>query len=334
MTALKFITAEAKKIRKQYPKKEWKECIAQASAIYAKKHKGKSKVGAVKKTAKKKVAKKKTAKKSSNYHKDTKSHNVNIKVVSGVRKKIGKIITYNDGYKFKIVTKNYTLKNWNKKNIYGLDINSQSESLIESKSDINNFDIFGIEIGFEKNNNMGKISGWKKGKTKFVEKGEKPPKKNGVRVTRKKGEFSKFRSISGVPGSTGVKRLTQVVKNGTPLEKKVASIIKSKYTGSGYDNLEGLFKEILYNGLQSGIISELIYYSDTLAFYKRYKKNIQALLSNTMNDLGEYNPANIFGKNWDTEDPLAQDTTNQNLLAWFGFEETARDIAYRLGYEL
>jgi hypothetical protein len=265
MTALKLIIAEAKKIRKKYPKKEWKDCVKQASAIYSSKHKTK-KVGAIKKAAKKKVAKK-----SNGYHKDTKSHNVNIRVVSGIEKKSG----------------------MNKK-----------------------------------------ISGWKKGKTKFVEKGEKPPKKNGVRVTRKKGEFSKFRSISGVPGSTGVKRLTQVVKNGTPLEKKVASIIKSKYTGSGYDNLEGLFKEILYNGLQSGIISELIYYSDTLAFYKRYKKNIQALLSNTMNDLGEYNPANIFGKNWDTEDPLAQDTTNQNLLAWFGFEETARDIAYRLGYEL
>jgi len=258
MTALKWITTEAKKLKKKYPNKEWKQLVAQASAIYASKHKTKT-VGAVKKAAKKKVAKK------SNYHKDTKSHNVNIKVLSGMNKK---------------------------------------------------------------------VSGWKKGKTKFVEKGEKAPKKNAVRVTRKKGAFSKFRSISGVPGNTGIKRLMQVVKNGTPLEKKVASIIKSKYTESGYDNLESLFKEILYNGLQSGIISELIYYSDTLAFYKRYKKNIQALLSNTMNELGEYNPANIFGKNWDTEDPLAQDTTNQNLLAWFGFEETARDIAYRLGYEL
>ena len=92
MTALKWITTEAKKIRKKYPKKEWKDCVAQASAIYASKHKGKSPigkkkkktVGAVKKVAKKKVAKKKTAKKSGSYHTDKQSHNVKISVMSGI----------------------------------------------------------------------------------------------------------------------------------------------------------------------------------------------------------------------------------------------------------
>jgi hypothetical protein len=78
MTALKLIIAEAKKIRKKYPKKEWKDCVKQASAIYSSKHKTK-KVGAIKKAAKKKVARK------SSYHKDTKSHNVNIRVVSGLK---------------------------------------------------------------------------------------------------------------------------------------------------------------------------------------------------------------------------------------------------------
>lgn len=58
MTALKWITTEAKKLKKQYPKRfaKWTEYVAQASAIYASKHKGKSpvgkkKVGAVKKKA-------------------------------------------------------------------------------------------------------------------------------------------------------------------------------------------------------------------------------------------------------------------------------------------
>ena len=44
MTALQQIIKEAKSIRKKYPNKEWKECVAQASAIYASKHKGKSPV--------------------------------------------------------------------------------------------------------------------------------------------------------------------------------------------------------------------------------------------------------------------------------------------------
>ena len=60
MTALQSIIKEAKAIRKKNPKMEWKKAVAQASAIYASKHKGKSPVG-------KKHAKKKTAKKVAGY---------------------------------------------------------------------------------------------------------------------------------------------------------------------------------------------------------------------------------------------------------------------------
>jgi hypothetical protein len=113
MTALQVIIKEAKAIRKKSPKMEWKKAVAQASAIYANKHKGKSPVGkkhAVKKKAAKKVAKKKAVgkyvktvrkgkttdviykrkkigavkKSATTMHKDTKSHNVNIRVMSGM----------------------------------------------------------------------------------------------------------------------------------------------------------------------------------------------------------------------------------------------------------
>jgi hypothetical protein len=59
MTALQWIVKEAKAIKKKYPKRfsKWTDYVAQASAIYASKHKGKSPVG------KKKAAPKKTAKK-------------------------------------------------------------------------------------------------------------------------------------------------------------------------------------------------------------------------------------------------------------------------------
>ena len=46
-----------------------------------------------------------------------------------------------------------------------------------------------------------------------------------------------------------------------------------------------------------------------------------------MNGMGLYAPPALFGEKWDKEDPLAQDDFNQNLLAWFGFEETLRNIA-------
>ena len=78
------------------------------------------------------------------------------------------------------------------------------------------------------------------------------------------------------------------------------------------------------HGCQSGIVPELIYYSDTLAFYKKFKREISDLLSELLENTGE-SPSEIF-RGWDDSDPLALDTQNQNLLAWFAFEETAREI--------
>jgi len=62
MTALQWIVKEAKSIKRQFPKRfaKWTDYVAQASAIYAKKHKGKSPVGK-KKAVKKKAAKKKVS---------------------------------------------------------------------------------------------------------------------------------------------------------------------------------------------------------------------------------------------------------------------------------
>jgi len=89
MTALQQIIKEAKVIWKKHPKLSWQEAIKKSSIIYKSKHKpkksGKAIAGKrmVKKSAPKKVAPKKVATKKST-HKDTKSHNVRINVVSGV----------------------------------------------------------------------------------------------------------------------------------------------------------------------------------------------------------------------------------------------------------
>lgn len=73
----KKAAAEAKKLRKKNPKLTQAQAVKQAYAILYKT----GKVAAVKKTATKKPARKKATAKS--YHKDTKSHNVRINVVSG-----------------------------------------------------------------------------------------------------------------------------------------------------------------------------------------------------------------------------------------------------------
>ena len=74
-------------------------------------------------------------------------------------------------------------------------------------------------------------------------------------------------------------------------------------------------------GCISGIIPNLIYYEDTTNFYDKYKNNINKMVSNIGIPMEE-----IFCDKFDKEDPLVLDITNKNLLAWFGFEETASQI--------
>jgi hypothetical protein len=180
----------------------------------------------------------------------------------------------------------------------------------------------------------------KVGSTLLIEKGENPRKKptRVVQVDRtKKGLFKKFRSVSGIGAINGVndvKKLKQLAASSkSPLLKKVASILASKKTCGGYDTLQSVFEDVS-RGLQTGIISELIYYSDTTKWFKKYRKEIAKMLMDTMNEMGVDSPSDVFGQNWDTTDPFAEDTQNQNLLAWYSFEETARNLSYSLGYEL
>lgn len=76
MTKLQEIVKKAKALKKAYPNKysKWTDYVKAASKLVSKS----KTVGAVKKTATKKTATRST-------HKDTRSHNVNVKVVSGVK---------------------------------------------------------------------------------------------------------------------------------------------------------------------------------------------------------------------------------------------------------
>lgn len=63
-------------------------------------------------------------------------------------------------------------------------------------------------------------------------------------------------------------------------------------------------------------------------FYKQYREEIDNLLYEEMEGCGFDSPTDLFGSKWDKEDPLGRDCYNQNLLAWFGFEETLRKLGY------
>ena len=79
-------------------------------------------------------------------------------------------------------------------------------------------------------------------------------------------------------------------------------------------------------GCVSGMIGSLIYYDDTNKFYDEYKEEINDLLSDLIDGTG-LSMSELFGDKFDNEDPLVLDYSNKNLLAWFGFEETLRNLA-------
>jgi hypothetical protein len=118
----------------------------------------------------------------------------------------------------------------------------------------------------------------------------------------------------------------------TALDCAVAEIINDHIREDDYD-LALYMQDLMRGGCQSGFVSELIYYSDTEDFYKAHIDDIGKLLSDTIAGIGN-DIVDVFGDKWDKTDPLATQQENRNLLAWFAFEETARNLAAKMGVEV
>ena len=119
------------------------------------------------------------------------------------------------------------------------------------------------------------------------------------------------------------------IKNETnnKLTKCVCDYIVENW--NNYEDKKDIFLNIMRDGCKSGACSDLTYYSQTKNFYETYKYEINELLYKS----GWNNLSELFGKEWDKTDLLALEDNNKNLLAWFGFEETLTNIAYKFGIE-
>lgn len=181
-------------------------------------------------------------------------------------------------------------------------------------------------------------------------------KKDSVKTTRKKPVAKKTltrktvakKRVSTVKKMAGVsskvkkysigkvdsnKLLTSIAKENS-LNSFVVRSIKSHAKDYGTNGVETFISEVLHFGCESGLVSELVYYEDTVKFYKKHKTTIQKMLRAQMIEFGANSPAELFGRKWDNDDPFAEETTNQNLLAWYAYEEVCREIADRLGIEI
>lgn len=114
----------------------------------------------------------------------------------------------------------------------------------------------------------------------------------------------------------------------TDLERAVAEI-----AGERGEDCTDFVKDVLSGGCISGTVGELIYTGDCVAFYRKHKKDIQKLVTELMSNCGTDSMKGLFGDKFDAEDPFCEEDENQNLLAWFGFEEALRMLADRIELE-
>jgi len=82
-----------------------------------------------------------------------------------------------------------------------------------------------------------------------------------------------------------------------------------------YNSVTSFFHDILHHGCQSGMVSSLIYYVDTHAFFIEHYDEIEELRLEFEENIGE---------------PLHVNGDLMNWFAWFAFEETARKLANEL----
>lgn len=98
----------------------------------------------------------------------------------------------------------------------------------------------------------------------------------------------------------------------TGLEKEVSQIVV--YHLKDYEEATAFFDDLNENGCVSGMITELIYYKDTYAFYDRHYHDIEKIRAEL-----EYG----------VPVPLRDD--HKNYYAWLGFEYTAYKIGEKIG---
>jgi len=105
------------------------------------------------------------------------------------------------------------------------------------------------------------------------------------------------------------------------LKKEVINYILGYYDTD--EDIKMFISDLLNHGCISGMVNNLIYYKDTNNFFDVFEDEIEDLITENMDMLGvKTRPLFIESLNGSAEN-LEQE---KNLLSWFAFEETARNL--------
>ena len=115
-------------------------------------------------------------------------------------------------------------------------------------------------------------------------------------------------------------------------DKVLNDLINQCDNGNNKDTFNWI-SDILTHGCVSGMIPDLVYYTDTVAFYEKYVEEIWDLLEDSRQSLGYKNIMEVIF-NFGGADDVGSDDQFKNLLAWFAYEETTHKIADELNLDL
>ena len=89
---------------------------------------------------------------------------------------------------------------------------------------------------------------------------------------------------------------------------------------------EGQVAEVVLHGCSGGVVSELIYYADSCAFYEKYKEEIWQKLYDSAQDCDEHQNCLHYTSTFNGSKEVGSDLQLRNLLAWWACEDVCREI--------
>jgi hypothetical protein len=118
-----------------------------------------------------------------------------------------------------------------------------------------------------------------------------------------------------------VKAILSEMKKDRLHKRVINEIVQDSANYDGENLQERLLARLgdVTHGLSTGIVSTMVYYSDTIHFFKLYRNEIEKLFSE--NGL---KPQDFRG--YDKSDPFIREVNNRNLMAWAAYETIAFDM--------
>ena len=115
-----------------------------------------------------------------------------------------------------------------------------------------------------------------------------------------------------------LRELKKVNQFNTKLEKRVINDLLN--TGLTTEELKDHIKDIVQCGCISGIVSSLVYYSDTTKFFNCYRQEILTMLTDP--------DKNIYSEYTYLLDQKKYSVSEKNSLSWFAYDNTVIRIAF------